>query len=131
MNISELYLYSWFSNLAYVNWRTVALGLTNSAGDEAIKDANNPDITKRVPGAPSLGVTTLGGKVFKSIADGGQGWRVVDAVPDDAVGFSASLFVKTGATAGPQEKVLAIRGTNSALRHGIHLPRTILVPYRM
>ncbi len=102
MNISDYYQYSWFSNLAYVNWRESSI--TNI--QDTIEDANN---SKRVPGIDDLGeINTLGEKIFKPVADGGEGWRVADFYPDDPVGFAASLF--TNDSTG--EKVLGIRGTD-------------------
>lgn len=104
MNIQECYTYSWFSSLAYVDWNPAAVGLDKNqaaAASQAIKDAQNAN---RIPGADGGPVDTLGEKIFRP---DGLGWRIADFQPNDAVGFSASLFVKQDT----QEKVLAIRGT--------------------
>ncbi|RLJ69174.1 hypothetical protein, partial [Sulfurisoma sediminicola] len=103
MNIQDYYKYSWFSTLAYVDWKTDALNTTDPG--PAIRDAASAE---RVPGDRlDTKVNTLGEKIFSPATDGGEGWQVADFQPNDAAGFAASLFVK----AGTNEKILAIRGT--------------------
>jgi len=103
MNILSFYRYSWFSTLAYVNWR--AISIDTDAFQRPIEDANT---ATRVPGnVADTAVNTLGEKIFAPRSDGGEGWKVADFQPNDASGFAASLFTK-GDT---NEKVLAIRGT--------------------
>ena len=106
MTIQEFYTYSWFSNLAYVDWSPNAIapdGFSPSAANQAIIDANAPDV-ERVPGSTSDSpINTLGEKIFIQ-----EGWRVASFEENDPdTGFSASLFVNE--TTG--EKVLGIRGT--------------------
>ena len=101
MNIQDFYKYSWFSTLAYVDWRDIS----QTDYREAIKDANNAN---RLPGNVNTpGIDTLGEKIFQSVTQGGEGWKVTDFHPNDSSGFAASLFAKEGS----HEKVLAIRGT--------------------
>ncbi len=103
MNIQDFYKYSWFSTLAYVDWRDESINAANPVF--AIEDAAN---AKRVPGSVDTStVDTLGEKIFSPITDGGEGWAVTDFHPNDSTGFAASLFAKEGTN----EKVLAIRGT--------------------
>ena len=91
MNIQGFYTYSWFANLAYVNWRTTSWG-SNATLRDVIDDANN---VNRVPGdtetTPAI-IDTLGEKIFFPTADGGEGWHVADFSENDDVGFSATLF---------------------------------------
>ena len=77
MNLFDNYLYSWFANLAYIDWTAGAIGESDTAGNIAILNAANTE-ANRVPGDPALGITTLGGRIFKSVAENGEGWRVKD-----------------------------------------------------
>ncbi len=104
MNISDYFKYSWFSDLAYVDWRTTAVG-TAGKPSHAIEDAN---AAKRIPGnADTSTVDALGDRIFMQPTDGGLGWKLLDYQPNDATGFAASLF------GDGNEKVLAIRGTET------------------
>jgi hypothetical protein len=63
MMIQSLYTYSWFANLAYVNWRDEAVGLSADP-NVAIQDANAQGV-ERVPGDVSdPNVITLGERIF-------------------------------------------------------------------
>ena len=110
MIIQGFYKYTWFANLAYVNWNPAAVGLdknVTSAANQAISDANAPGV-ERVPGQAKGVVDSLGEKIFMPIVDGGEGWHVADYQANtEDTGFSASLFTKETTN----EKVLAIRGT--------------------
>jgi len=106
MNIQDLYKYSWFSTLAYVNWRKQS-GLSSQ---ELIEDASTGP-SPRIPGLALGPVDTLGERIFSLTTDGGEGWQVADfhpnedpRFPNDAAGFAASLFVKTDTG----EKILAL-----------------------
>ncbi len=109
MTIQEFYTYSWFANLAYVDWGPAAVGLdknANLAATQAILDANNVD---RIPGNVDFtNLDSLGEKIFLPVTDGGEGWRVASFEENDPdTGFSASLFVNEATG----EKVLGLRGT--------------------
>lgn len=93
MKIQDLYKYSWFSALAYVDWRR----RSNLTPTEAIEDANS---AQRVPGIAGGVIDTLGERIFSPTTDGGEGWTVADHQANDADGFAASLFIKAGITKG-------------------------------
>ena len=98
MNIQSLFEYSALSNLAYVNWTNI-----NSI-DAMVNDANKAE---RVPGKLDGDLDTLGEKIFRPTAQGGLGWKIDHFQPNQANGFSATLFEQ----ADTHKKVLAIRGT--------------------
>jgi hypothetical protein len=87
MNISEFYKYSWFADLAYVEWDS-----TNKTGQQAI------DAAKAAERAPQ----DLAEKIFLS---GNQNFSVLSYYPNDATGFKASLY------GNGSEKILSICGT--------------------
>ena len=98
MNIQSLFEYSALSNLAYVNWTNI-----NNIR-EIINDANEAE---RVPGKLDGDLDTLGEKLFLPTMNGGLGWKIDHFQPNQANGFSATLFEQ----ADTHRKVLAIRGT--------------------
>lgn len=92
MTLLEFYQYSGFSNMAYVKWSSLN---TNNSGE--MRDAANS--ANRVP-------TSLGNIIFN---ENQQNWTVPSFYQNDSVGFAANVFEK----AGTNEKVLAIRGTET------------------
>ncbi|RMG33874.1 MAG: hypothetical protein D6720_10615 [Gammaproteobacteria bacterium] len=114
MKIGDYYRYSWFSDLAYVDWRPAAVGPTGKS-DHAIEDAN---AAKSIPGDPDHpGIDNLGDLIFMEPGDGGLGWQITafhtNAETDS--GFAGSLFENPNT----HEKVLALRGTETGLLTGI------------
>ena len=91
ITIREMYTYSWFANLSYVNWRKSSIG-SDPVLSNVIEDANDAE---RAPGdavsTPNV-VDTLGEKIFLPTSQGGEGWHVADFSENDDVGFSATLF---------------------------------------
>ncbi|MGH8120600.1 MAG: hypothetical protein ACRESK_08310, partial [Gammaproteobacteria bacterium] len=67
---------------------------------------NAANSARRVPGDPNSPTITLGQDIFID-----QNWSVSSFQPNDATGFAANVFSKTGTN----EKVLAIRGTEAGL----------------
>ena len=72
MNIFELYKYSWFSNLAYLEWND-----TNLSGKKAI------DLAKSKKNTPE----NLGKEIFIK-----ENYSVLSYHPNDDFGFKASLY---------------------------------------
>jgi Ca2+-binding RTX toxin-like protein len=105
MNIQDFYKYSWFSTLAYIDWKQDAI--YSLSGAPPIRDAMAGQ-SPRIPGDTTTDIIdSLGEKIFAPVSKGGEGWQVASFQPNDTAGFAASLFVK----AGTNEKILAIRGT--------------------
>jgi hypothetical protein len=67
VNVNDLYKYSWFSTLAYVDWRRQS-GLSPR---ELIEDASTGS-SPRIPGAAEGPVDTLGEKIFSPTTDNGE-----------------------------------------------------------
>jgi hypothetical protein len=97
MNISEFYKYSWFADLAYVEWNDNNL-FENYAVDAAV-DA------KRAPQA-------LAEKIFLS---GKENYSVLSYHPNDDSGFKASLY------GNGNEKILSICGTETGVGGNVDL----------
>lgn len=95
MTLRDYYKYSWFSNMAYVEWNVI-----NTASRENMLNAANN--AKRVPGNLNSVTNTLGQEIFNK-----QGWTVSSFYENDASGFAANVFENGN------EKVLAIRGTEA------------------
>ncbi len=87
MNISEFYKYSWFADLAYVEWND-----SNRNGDFAVDAAVDAE---RAP-------QKLAEKIFK---DYNENYSVLSHHPNDDSGFKASLY------GNGSEKILSICGT--------------------
>ena len=93
MKIEDLYRYSWFSDLAYVEWSKAPRIPRNPAKADAADLTKAANAAKRIPGDPDHpGVDNLGDLIFMEPKDGGLGWKLLDFQPNDAVGFAASLF---------------------------------------
>jgi hypothetical protein len=95
MNKQDQFKYSWFANLAYLDWAKVQTG--------------NSDRLQEAAEEAFLLSTGLATRIFKS-----EGWRVPPIQDggfstDRSTGFQANLFENP--TTG--EKVLAIRGTET------------------
>ncbi len=109
MYIREFFKYSWFADLAYVDWRSMSYG-DKPDPEFPIRDAHD---SVRVPGVRNdQNDRTLGDKIFlrpEDTANVSEGWKVADFRPTDSdTGFAASLFTNEYTN----EKVLGIRGTD-------------------
>jgi Ca2+-binding RTX toxin-like protein len=100
MTLKDFYKYSWFSNMAYVQWSS-----TNTSDKPTIiATASDPDVA-RIP-------TTLGDYIFNQ-----RGWSIStkSIYENGSSGFAANVFSKEGTN----EKVLAIRGTEAGLGYPV------------
>ena len=115
MRISQFYQYSWFSNLAYVEWAEADGIQTNPVNTEPEDLILAAHAAERIPGSTMSGdnnIDTLGERIFQKTSVGGDGfhglgWQLLDfhTYEDSDSGFAASLYDDGN------EKVLAIRGT--------------------
>ena len=79
MDIQQIYTYSQISNLAYIDWSPISVGLGNDtqlSAQQSIQDAN---AARKAPGnIDNKKLDSLGEKIFLPVVDGGEGWRVAD-----------------------------------------------------
>ena len=102
-SINELYKYSWFADSAYIKW--VPRTLTNQV--EAVVDAIKAEkLPERDLSTDPNDVLPSGkGLATHVFHPDNEGWRILDYVPNDPVGYSGTLF------GNGNELVFGIRGT--------------------
>jgi len=89
MKIEDLYRYSWFSDLAYVEWSKAPRIPRNPAKADAADLTKAANAAKRIPGDPDHpGVDNLGDLIFMEPKDGGLGWQIIT--------FNVNAFADSG-----------------------------------
>lgn len=111
MKIADFYQYSWFADIAYVEWDDLN-SVDSSAWIQAAHAAER--IPGKSGGAGDTTADTLGENIFYPTVRGGLGWQLLafHTNEDSDSGFAASLYDDGN------EKVLAIRGTEANFSGG-------------